>query len=366
MDPRGVMPDTHRCKKAQAVARAGQAAIELAVFGAILIFILGTIVRSAVGNGYAQNQNFKAMRMAMLASWKGTELGQGAGAFANISRNNASILFVEDRLSPDANKYGVLERNPFIAMGSGTFTYNSFYPWQPDADPIGNMIPIMDVYINGQHFPFTTASYVINRTIYRPGTNEAAPACADPAGSCSQNQCLRNAREWVGGTVTESQFETVIPVTFNAQADANMKKNASDIFNALAKGGLIINVTGTDFIISGESGLTGNAAILGNFNSALAAALPALSPSQLNQVQLILLSDQYQYKLFYTMAVNGSQALPHFSQTPPGTCSGTYNALCSDLVLGNTGNSNGDLMFDLQRNNDPASFVPSGMRAFVA
>ena len=52
----------------------GQAAIELAVFGAILIFFLGTIVRSAAGNSYAQNQNFKAMRMAMLRFLAGSEL----------------------------------------------------------------------------------------------------------------------------------------------------------------------------------------------------------------------------------------------------------------------------------------------------
>jgi hypothetical protein len=45
-----------------------QAAIELAVFGAIVIFIIGTIVRSAAGNSYTQDQNFKAMRQAMLLS----------------------------------------------------------------------------------------------------------------------------------------------------------------------------------------------------------------------------------------------------------------------------------------------------------
>src|SRR5689334_15825537 len=99
-------------KKAQAAAKntagqaaaggaAGQAAVELAIFGAILIFILGAIVRSAVSSGYAQNQNFTAMRMAMLASWQGTEANPGAGAVQNVARNNASVIFVEDRLSPD-------------------------------------------------------------------------------------------------------------------------------------------------------------------------------------------------------------------------------------------------------------------------
>ena len=64
-----------------------QAAVELAVFGAILIFLLGTIVRSAANNSYQQNQNFKAMRMAMLASWNGSKAG-------TTSHNSASILFI--------------------------------------------------------------------------------------------------------------------------------------------------------------------------------------------------------------------------------------------------------------------------------
>ena len=98
-----------------------QAAVELAVFGAILIFLLGAIVRSAMSNSYLQNQNFKAMRIAMLASWNGSKA-------QNTARNNASVLFIEDRLSPDFNKYGVLDRNPLIANGSGTFTYMLLYP----------------------------------------------------------------------------------------------------------------------------------------------------------------------------------------------------------------------------------------------
>src|SRR5438128_1872976 len=138
-----------------------QAAIELAVFGAILIFIWGTILRSATGTSYEQNQEFKAMRMALLASWKGT-IQNPAGNHSEpdkvpqvIARNSAQILFVEDRLSPDNGKYGSLERNPFMASGSGTFTYNLYYPITGDKgdlqpDDIHNSLPIMDVYINGQ------------------------------------------------------------------------------------------------------------------------------------------------------------------------------------------------------------------------
>ena len=126
------------------------------MFGAILIYVLGTIVRTAVGNSLTQNDNFKAMRMAMLESWQGSKA-------SNVSRNSASILFVEDRLSPDYNKYGALDRNPYIASSSGTFSYELLYPLEPGADKMHKQMPVMDVFINGQHFPFTTASYVTKK-----------------------------------------------------------------------------------------------------------------------------------------------------------------------------------------------------------
>jgi len=364
MNPLSFPPPTN--KKAQAAAwnAAGQAAIELAVFGAILIFILGTIVRSAVGNGYAQNQNFKAMRMAMLASWNGSKA-------ASMSRNSATILFVEDRLAPDFNKYGDLERNPYIAQGSGTFSYELLYPL--NAGEVGSNLPIMDVYINGQHFPLTTASYVQNRTIQRPACSAGGPYDTHPLTQqqCLQNQCLRNAREWAGGNVTESQFDSIVPVTtLNSTTGQTMAANASAIFNELYNEGLIANVTGTDFT-KGGSGLSGNvtslaaSALPSAFIAWLEDTFPGTGQTQANQIQSILQSTQTQYKLFYSVVANGTS---QFIQTPP-TC-GSHpckdKELSSDLVLGSSSNSNGDLMFDLQRNNDPATFVPSGMRPYIA
>ena len=102
-----------------------QAAAELAVFGAILIFLLGTIIRTAAGNSYTQDQNFKVMRMAMLASWNNSKASWSGPT--QTARNSAQILFVEDRLSPDFNKYGDMDRNPFIANGSGTFSFELLY-----------------------------------------------------------------------------------------------------------------------------------------------------------------------------------------------------------------------------------------------
>ena len=194
------------------MSKKAQAAIELAVFGAILIFVLGSVIRSAVGNSYQQNQNFKAMRMAMMASFQGSQ-SDTSGNPTSISRNSASILFVEDRLSPDVTKYGSLESHPQIANGSGSFSYQMLYPL--DATQVSSNLPTMDVYINGQHFPFTTASYVTKTFSYpSPSCGSAPGPGAGPyttypltTQQCQYNQCLRNAREWVTyGTQTYKLF----------------------------------------------------------------------------------------------------------------------------------------------------------------
>jgi hypothetical protein len=350
-----------------------QATVELAVFGAILIFLLGTIVRSAVGNSYMQNQNFKAMRMAMLSSWTGSETG-------TTSHNNASILFIEDRLSPDFNKYGDLDRNPSVANGSGTFSFELLYPMDPSQ--VSSMLPIMDFYINGQHFPFSTAAYVQNATIYRPGSG--APACSIttpyaqppsgplPPGECQQNQCLRNAREWVGGTVTESEFENIIPVTAGPNASAQMAQNASTIFSAMLNSGMIANETGID-LTKGGGGLTADVTSLvtpPGFNIlSYTSQFPGLTSAQLDQIQSVLQSNQSKYKLFYSMVANGEQE--QFSTTPP-ICTDLTNKDCKDKALSSTlavqsitcatplvnglcVNSGGDMEYDLLRNGDYAA-----------
>ncbi len=166
-------------KKAQTI-------IELAVFGSILIFILGLIIRQALSFGYIQNQNLKAMRVALATSYQYSEgikntgpanprPGQGVG-----SRNSASIFLVEDRLSADAAKYGTIDRNPYLNAASGTFSRNLFLPVDfnckppqcpeeapppgevrvepPDAGETYNL-PMFDVMVNGVHFPFTTSGF---------------------------------------------------------------------------------------------------------------------------------------------------------------------------------------------------------------
>ena len=158
----------------------GQAATELAIFGAILIFIMGAIVRSSVANSYQQNQSLKAMRLAMLKSL------QASNAEVS-SHNSATILYIEDRLAPDFNKFGALERNPYVNSGSGTFSHRLFYPL--DEGEVQSNLPIMDVYINGSHFPLTTAALKWKALTQPPAS--CTPTAVD------YKECLRNKNEWV-------------------------------------------------------------------------------------------------------------------------------------------------------------------------
>jgi hypothetical protein len=139
-----------------------QTLIELAIFGSILIFVLGVIIRQALTFSYIQNQTLKAMRVALSTSYKYSEgimdtspandhEGAGVG-----SRNRASILLIEDRLSADSAKYGSIDRNPYVNSASGTFSRNLFLPI--DAWEHYNL-PMIDVMVNGVHFPLTTSAF---------------------------------------------------------------------------------------------------------------------------------------------------------------------------------------------------------------
>ncbi len=127
----------------------GQTASELAVFGAILLFVLGLLIRYAVSYNYAQNQQLAAMRLALKDSFLS---GQGT----NTSRNTASVLFIEDRLTTETGKFGATTRTPYIAAGSGTFTRSLFMAtdWGYQDE-----LPTTDMYINGKHFTFTGAGF---------------------------------------------------------------------------------------------------------------------------------------------------------------------------------------------------------------
>ncbi len=134
-----------------------QTAMELAVFGAILIFVVGAIVRQALSAGYMQNQQLRAMRQAMSTSYRYSTglLGTG-GNKGEASHQTASILFVEDRLTADSAKHGAIDRTPYMVSASASYSRNLFFPVD-----INNQedLPIFDIFINGKHFPFTVSRF---------------------------------------------------------------------------------------------------------------------------------------------------------------------------------------------------------------
>lgn len=164
-----------------------QSAAELAIFGGVLVFVISSIARLGLSNTTAMNIQLKVFRMALSESYRTAEGSYAPGSqdyFA--ARNTGSILLLEDRLSVDpAQTVGSRDRIPFMALGNGTFSKNLFFT--PDAGDAATQIPLYDVIINGQRFPFTTAgikTVAITGPVYTAVPNGAAskdwcPTCAD-------------------------------------------------------------------------------------------------------------------------------------------------------------------------------------------
>jgi hypothetical protein len=138
----------------------GQAATELAIYGAILIFVIGGIVSAAFSSSRQQNQQLKSMRQAMLKSWQ-------AAKVQLTNRNSASTLYIEDNVSPDLNKYGPSDRVPNIMSGSGTFSNQLMQPidWPNTPTDVDNTVPVMDVVINGVPFQFRMAGFTVYKYV---------------------------------------------------------------------------------------------------------------------------------------------------------------------------------------------------------
>jgi hypothetical protein len=195
------MMSTQRKEKRKGPGDAyAQTATELAVFGAILIFLFGVIIRQSLSANFNQDQTLKALRVALQESFKSGERG-------DPSRNVANILYIEDRKTADFNKFGTLTRLPLVVSGSGSFTKNLFMPVD-----FGNQneLPIMDMFINGKHFTFTTAGFrtvgLTDEYVYRivpniPSNDEYDSACdecfdLDRNGSVDVPAPLRSKFSW--------------------------------------------------------------------------------------------------------------------------------------------------------------------------
>jgi hypothetical protein len=179
----------------------GQTAIELAVFGSILIFVIGVIIKQSMSFGYTQNQNYKALRWAMTTSFlhtMGLVEPMGDDDAGTSSRNQATVLIVEDRLQVGADKHRSLDRVPYVHSANATYSRNLFLGIESGED---YNLPVLDVFVNGKHFVFRLAGFkTVNTT----------PSAGDPhvikCGSIST--CTSQSTNAEGETICDT-WDTV-------------------------------------------------------------------------------------------------------------------------------------------------------------
>ena len=150
-----------------------QTAVELAVFGSILIFTLGVIINSVTTRGNEQQAAFRANRLALTLSFSST------ASMKLAARSRTSVLIIEDRLTAASAKYGAVDRTPYMVQATATHSTNMFMPvdFGDDED-----LPVLDVFVNGKHFTFTTSKF---KTVTLPtGCPGGASSCPEWEGNC--------------------------------------------------------------------------------------------------------------------------------------------------------------------------------------
>jgi hypothetical protein len=152
----------------QPMPRRAQAVVELAVFGMILIFVIGSIFQQGYATILYQQSLLQPMRMALLKSYTATDSGASTNAPTTYKYNSTSIFLLQDQLSPgDIKNYGVSDRRPVIMQGGGTLSKGLLYPmdWADVCNHMNNAIAVMDVIVNGQRFQLSNgAAYEMTMT----------------------------------------------------------------------------------------------------------------------------------------------------------------------------------------------------------
>lgn len=140
----------HRTGDVIKVRKKAQTMIELAVFGAVLFFLIGGIASNYISGSQQQQAQLQALRKALLSSYQSGQAGK-------TERVAASTLVFEDRLTGEGGKYATMERQPVVMGGSGLLSIQAM---QPGIFNEPNSSPLMDLVVNGKAFQFRTNAYV--------------------------------------------------------------------------------------------------------------------------------------------------------------------------------------------------------------
>ncbi|MBF0386475.1 MAG: hypothetical protein HQL20_01305 [Candidatus Omnitrophica bacterium] len=200
------------------LSRRAQAIIELAVFGSIFIFVVGSIFQQGYASMEYQQAQLQPMRMALLKSYMATKYISKDSGPEVFKRQSVSIHVVQDRLSPGLAKYGAVDRRPAIMSGSGSLTTGLMYPveWIDVSDPKKNAIGVTELTVNGQTFELTgSAAYVLRLRKKPDGTvtttwfydAEKLPICEEGRPFVdNQKAFARLKREWPAGQAAPTFF----------------------------------------------------------------------------------------------------------------------------------------------------------------
>jgi len=139
-------PRLRRAKR-PCINRSGQAILELAIFGSLLLFVLALLVQYGLSLNYDQNLQMQTFRKALALA------KERAGTSQQVD-----ITVVKDQAIPNpADQFGASETSPYIAQASAVWTNrlgDEIENWLPKAD-----LPHIDYIINGQQKSYTTANY---------------------------------------------------------------------------------------------------------------------------------------------------------------------------------------------------------------
>lgn len=130
----------------------GQALVELATFGTILLFCLAMLVNFGLQANYQQEIEMKAFRQAMRQSYYSTR-GPSAGSDVNL---------IEDKVGINTqDPYGVSERYPFGAGSKVTWNNNIMDEYLDQSNNTRpEYLPQTSYEVNaGVLGPYTTANY---------------------------------------------------------------------------------------------------------------------------------------------------------------------------------------------------------------
>ncbi|MDP2940620.1 MAG: hypothetical protein Q8O13_11225 [Candidatus Omnitrophota bacterium] len=147
------------------VINKAQTASELAIFGTILVFVIGVLIRFALSFNYNQDYQMRAFKRALQLSY--------ANQADSANRSLASVTIINDRDIPElSDQLGIMQRTPYFA--SATAMYNSMlfgstrYPyyfqwcgsapeWLDDGHP--DALPVNDIYVNNERIVLSVADY---------------------------------------------------------------------------------------------------------------------------------------------------------------------------------------------------------------